>query len=93
MVERPLLVFPQPATIGRRKKPGGAGKVTMPPPQRQAQRLEFKVSGIDRYFSRRSVELRSGPAGAEPEDVLVLETIGTVEDFIRAVNRIPGMDG
>jgi len=92
MVERPLLVFPQPATIGRRKKFGGAGEVTMPPPQRQAQRLESKVSGIDQYFSRRSVELRSGPAGAEPEDVLVLETIGTVKDFIRAVNRLPGME-
>ncbi|MFC1861271.1 hypothetical protein ACFLYL_03225 [Chloroflexota bacterium] len=92
MPERPLLVFPQPAVISRRKKFGGGGEVTMPPPQHQAQRLVSRIPGIDQYFSQRRVELRSGPAGAEPEDVLVLETIGAVEDFLRAVNRIPGME-
>jgi hypothetical protein len=92
MPERPLLVFPQSAVIGRRKKPGGAGEINKPSPQRQVQRLENKIAAIEQHFNRRHAEMRSDPVGAEPEDVLVLETIGTVKDFMRAVNRLPGLE-
>ena len=92
MPNLPLLIFPQPAVANRRDKFGRASEVIRPTPQRQVTRLESKLSAIEGYFTRRSVQLRSNLAGAEPEDVLILETVGAVENFVRAINRIPGLD-
>jgi hypothetical protein len=36
--------------------------------------------------------LGTAVAGAEPEKVLVLETVGSIKDFLNAVRRIPGME-
>ena len=40
----------------------------------------------------RRVRLQAEAQGLIPEEVIVLETIGTVENFIRAVERVPGME-
>ena len=43
-------------------------------------------------MEKRRLELQDNPLGLVPEQVLVLETIGTVENFIRAVERVPGLE-
>ena len=43
-------------------------------------------------MEKRRLELQNNPLGLVPEQVLVLETIGTVENFIRAVERVPGLE-
>lgn len=78
MPDRPLLVFPQPSLAQKRKVFGGPGKNRMPSAQRQTQRIEPQVLAIEQYFDQRRVEIRTTIAGAEPEDVVVLETVGTV---------------
>lgn len=92
MPNLPLLIFPQPTVANRRDKFGRASEVTHPTPQRQISLLEPKLLAIERYFAQRTAQLRRNLAGVEPEDVLVLETIGAVDDFVRAINRIPGLD-
>ena len=43
-------------------------------------------------MEKRRIELQDSSVGLVPEQVLVLETIGTVGNFIRAVDKIPGLE-
>ncbi|MCA1597065.1 MAG: S8 family peptidase, partial [Chloroflexi bacterium] len=43
-------------------------------------------------MNARSPEVRIDPSGAEPEQVIVLETIGSIEDFYRAVDKVEGLE-
>lgn len=92
MPNKPLLIFPTPTTIGRRKKQVIAPPVHHPSFDRQQQRLGPKFEGIERTFETRRVELLAQPTGAIPEQVIVLETVGSVDDFVTAVKSIPGME-
>jgi hypothetical protein len=91
MPERPLLLFPEPIRVGRSQRNGGQSRVSFPSHQRQVNRIGPRIDSIETMFRNRSIELRDDPTGAEPEDVLVLETVGTVAEFSRAVSRIDGM--
>ena len=42
-------------------------------------------------MEKRHIALEDKPLGLLPEQALVLETIGSIENFIRAVERIPGL--
>lgn len=93
MDAKPILIFPRPNTVGRRilsSRPPRS--MHYPPVERQRERLEPAFDQLERVFEARRVELQGNPTGAQPEQVLVLETIGSVEDFIRAVRRIPGLE-
>jgi hypothetical protein len=43
-------------------------------------------------FEARRVELQQNTAGIDPEQVLVIETIGSVDNFANAVKRIEGLE-
>jgi len=89
MPERPLLILPNPGLpVSRRKKGGGGAQIGRPSRQRQAQRLGPKFTALQREFARIQVEAE----GIVPEKVLVLETVGPVEDFFVAVRDIDGME-
>lgn len=89
----PLLALPPPERTERAKRGGGRGRnVQRPEPRRQTERLEPKFRVLQQNFETRRAELLPDLAGAEPEQVLVLETVGTVEEFIRAVARIDGLE-
>ena len=38
------------------------------------------------------MELRDNPVGVLPDQVLVLETVGSVDDFVDAVRKINGLE-
>lgn len=93
MAERPLLIFPEPSRARRRLlEDGRVTRPRIPSPQEQSRRLQSKFSHLEHVFSRRQVELRDDPAGAEVEQVLVLETVGYVDNFINALRGIEGME-
>jgi hypothetical protein len=92
MPNKPLLIFPTPATVGRQKKQVFPPPGHLPTFDRQKQRLAPKFEGIERTFETRRAELLAQPTGAIPEQVLVLETVGPVDDFVTAVRSIPGME-
>jgi hypothetical protein len=92
MPERPLLIFPVPAGLPKARKFGGSPDLVRPSPARQRERLEPAFAELERIRDARQVELLQDPAGAEPEQVLVFETVGTVAEFIRAVQRIEGLE-
>lgn len=92
MPDRPLLLFPTPETADRTKGRGFAGRVHRPTHNRQGQRLSPIFTQLQTAFNARRVELLQTTAGVDPEQVLVIETIGNVENFANAVKRIEGLE-
>lgn len=92
MPERPLLLFPTPETADRTKGRGFPVRVHRPSHDRQGQRLSPLFTQLQTEFNARRMELQQTAAGADPEQVLVIETVGGVENFVNAVKRIAGLE-
>ena len=88
----PLLVFPQPVPAERAKRNRPGGKVRPPDPSRQAQRLAPQFQRLQEAMENQRLALQNNALGLLPEQVLVLETIGSIQNFIRAVDHIPGLE-
>ena len=93
MPERPLLILPSPGEpVARRRRSVGGGKLHLPSPQRQAERLSPQFERLQQTLEERRARLQMEDRDLVPEEVVVLETVGTVDDFIRAVEAVPGME-
>ena len=92
MAEYPLLIFPNRYRSGRAKPRGGGGKIRRPDPARQGERLTPQFASLQSAMDRRQVELHDNPHGIQPEKTLVLETVGTIDDFIRVTMKIDGLE-
>jgi len=93
MPERPLLILPSPTQpVLRSNKFGGGGPIGRPSRERQADRLGPKFTALQEAFDALRARLQVVAAGTTPEKVLVLETAGSIEDFILAVQNIDGME-
>ena len=93
MPERPLLLFPTPQPADRTKQKPQFGRVHKPNVTRQGQRLSPMFNQLQAAFEARRVEIQQNPAGIDPEQVLVIETIGSVDNFANAVKRIEKPSG
>lgn len=90
---RPLLLFSRPAVSQREPRQGyGTKPLNLPSIERQRERLAPQFHQLQRALEARAAELRADPTGTVPEQVLVLETAGSIEDFLQAVRRVPGME-
>ena len=92
MVEHPLLVFPEPTRAERARRPGGGKPPRLPASARQAARLAPQFQRLQDALDNQRVVLQDNTLGLQPEQVLVLETVGSIENFIRAVKRIEGLE-
>ena len=59
---------------------------------RQGQRLAPVFQQLQESFNARCVEMQQTAVGIDPEQVLVIETVGDVKDFANAVRRIQGLE-
>ena len=92
MSEYPLLFFSKNEDVTRSKLPNGGNNYHRPTSSRQGTRLSSKFSILNDQLVRKNIQLQQGANGIIPEEVLVLETIGSVEDFIKAVKKINGLE-
>lgn len=92
MPERPLLLFPRPESVDREQMSSSRRRLHSPTRFRQGVRTFPIFQRLQDSFNTRQVELQGTPAGADPEQVLVIETIGAVEDFVKAAEKIPGLE-
>lgn len=94
MAERdyPLLVFPQPVLADRTKRTSQFGKIRVPSASSQAQRLAPQFERLQEAMEKQRLALQGNALGLLPEQVLVLETIGSIQNFFRIVDKIPGLD-
>lgn len=93
MPDQPFLVLPSARREPRprpRSFPGGAPR--MPAGARQRTRIAPRIRELETQFARHQASLQVDAGGASFEEVVVLETAGTVDNFVRAVRNTPGME-
>jgi len=85
---KPLLMFPAPQALERRDaRSGGTSTVHKPTPARQRERLSPQFTRLQQAFENHRVVLQENADGIIPEKVLVLEIIGSVDNFVSAVRH------
>ena len=93
MPERPLLILGRPTPADRDPGRRGMGpRINFPGSRRQGQRITPRLEALERSMEARRLRLQADAAGAEIEQVVVFETVGTIESFLKAVERIPGLE-
>src|SRR6266404_2064565 len=92
MATRPLLIFPTYEIAERSKLGSPQDHTHYPGSGRQGERIGPRLLELERMFEAARGAVQPAVGGAEPERVLVLETVGTVTDFQNAVRRIAGME-
>ena len=88
MAEYPLLVFPDPASAERAKRFSGGAGLRMPAARQQSERLTPQFQRLQVALDQKRMALQDNSLGLRPEQVLVLETVGSIENFVRAATRI-----
>ena len=92
MAEYPLLVFSEPVSTERDSPPRGAGGIRPPDARRQAERLTPQFQRLQDALDQKRIALQGNPFGIQPEQVLVIETIGSIANFVKAVENIEGLE-
>jgi len=64
----------------------------LPSRERQAERITPKLTILQEALDSRRARLRTEASGVTPEEVIVLETVGPVDDFIVAVRNVRGLE-
>ena len=89
----PLLIFPEPA---KAKPDGRAGfprrQIKHPDHPCQAARLESQFQRLQDALDRKRLALQDSPTGIQPEQVLVLETLVSIQTFVNAIKRMRGLE-
>ena len=93
MPERPLLVLPRPGQpVERPKRRGFPPNINRPTRERQGERLTPRFEALQQAIESHRARFQLDAQALVPEDVVVLETVGAVDHFVRAVERISGME-
>ena len=90
--QRPLLLFPRPIASERDKRQPAWPQVKLPSAARQVERLSPKFGTLQSAFESKRIQLQAAAPSDDPELVVVLETVGSVDKFIGAVQRTPGLE-
>ncbi len=88
----PILIFPNPVPADPTTQQGGGRPPNCPDPLRQGKRIGPKLRELLNTLADRRIKLQHSPLGITPEMVLVLETVGTIQDFIQTVKKIEGLE-
>lgn len=88
---KPILIFPNPKVQPRPpSKSAFPGKQHLPTHARQKARLDSTFKLLETNF--KNGILSDDSMGFAPERILVFETIGSVNNFYKAVSKIEGLD-
>ncbi|HEY6763117.1 MAG TPA: S8 family peptidase [Baekduia sp.] len=91
MPDLPALPFAAPQVRERSKGRGGRATLLGPGPARQAERLGPALRRLTKAFEQGGLTGTGQPA-ANPEQILVFEVAGELTDFVKAINKIPGLE-
>lgn len=92
MADYPLLFFPEPQGLDRVGRSFPPRKIHYPSSERQTERLSPLFDTLRRAFDARRMEIQQTPEGVDPEQVIVFETIGTVDNFLTAIKHTEGLE-
>jgi len=88
----PVLVFPEPVSADRQKQEIRGRSNYAPNKARQIKRLRPQFAQLLESIEQRRISLQYTSTGIIPEMVLVMEVIDSVQNFIRAVTHIQGLE-
>lgn len=88
----PLLLFPAPTSVEKDPGSGRPMRFARPTAATQGARLAPKFASLQAAFEAERLRLAHVAPAENPEFVVVFETIGTVEDFAKAVAKVPGLE-
>ncbi len=92
MTQRPLLFFPSKERASRSPLTGGGDNLSLPSPRRQGERLTPKFEALFNTLEEKRIHLQQTATGTDPQEVLVFETRGRVEDFICSIEKYGGLE-
>jgi hypothetical protein len=92
MPELPALPLGAPVVGPRRTGRATRPRIEGPGPAAQQQRLGGALQRLTAAFNQQRVQVAGDPDKLEPDRVLVLEIAGEVDEFVRAVQRVPGLE-
>ena len=92
MTTKPILFFTPPKDFARAKRSSVPPTLRPPGWRKQRTRLAPKFSALGDILRKKTAGLSTTVEGLEPEQVLVLETIGTAQNFLTAVRGIPELE-
>lgn len=86
----PLLIFAAPSKVDLEGGHGFVSTLRLPDPSRRG--LGERLGRLQQAFDQRRLELRAQALNDDPDLVLVLETVGSVKEFMAAVAQVPGLE-
>lgn len=93
MSEYPLILFPHHDNATRTKKKNYIkNNLHFPSVQRQWELLSPKFTQLQAELGANNILMQQTTAGIDPEQILVIETIGSIEGFAKAVKKIEGLE-
>lgn len=93
MPEQPLLILGQATQADRDPGRQSRGKgIHLPGGARQGVRIAPKLQALQDSLAARSLRLQAGAGGADVEQVVVFETVGSIENFLTAVRKVDGLE-
>lgn len=92
MADLPLLVFPTPGRSEKDRRRGGGGKPKTPDHNAHAERLAPQFARLQQAFEEHRLALQANAMGLQPEQVLVLETVGPEINFLNAIRYVEGLE-
>ncbi len=89
MPEKPLLLLPSPVNVVKPTGRGFGAKIHSPDRSSQGRRLDPQFTVLANAFQNKTAVLADNPGSEPPELIVVIETVGPVQNFFRAVSNIP----
>lgn len=89
MPDKPILIFPAATVAARASLPQAfPPRAPRPTQSQQRERLAARFQALSHQFGA----VQTDATGVDPEQVIVLETVGSLNDFQNVVRRIRGME-
>src|ERR1035437_987051 len=93
MPEHPHLIFFPPPAVERRRLPRAhPPALHFPPVGQRADRVRPMLRAAEEALAHRRAEFITDVGRIQPEEALVFETIGSVQAFLGAIRRTPGLE-
>ena len=92
MPDLPVLPLGDPQIRPRKTRQSPRPRLVGPGVAAQQRRLGPELARLTRAFEEGRLTVADEPAALAPEQVLVLDVAGELDDFARAVRRVPGFE-
>jgi hypothetical protein len=92
MPDLPALPLAPPTVRDRQTRSGPRPRLRGPGPGGQAKRLDPTFARLTQAFNAQRVSAQDDAAAHEPDLVLVLEIAGELNEFVKALQRVPGLE-